>query len=193
MDAARIDRLVAEARQARERGEPLRFVEVAGRLAFRIERAGGAQISFVSAEERVAIEQALATGAAHFELAGVRVTYDERRRLHLGRDGAVDLVFVDAAREPSAASIASWAERYAELRAGEPRLCEEAARHLDRLALTWSTTPAAIRAALRLRSVTFYGSARVVPMLAGGAPFGEHAVELHLDEAGHVRDATLAG
>lgn len=193
MDPTRIDRLVADVRQAKERGEPYGFAEVRGRIALRIERAGGVQMSFVSTEERTAIEQALAAGPPGFELGGVHVSYDERRHMHLGRDGRVDLIFVDAARSPSEASIARWTARYAGLRASERRLCEEAAGHLDALAATWSTTPAAIRAALRLSSVTFYGDGLVVPMLDGGTPFGDHSVELEVDDDDRVIGVSLAG
>lgn len=193
MDPARIDRLVADLRAARERGRPYRFAEIAGRLALRIERANGAQISFVSPAERAAIESALAAPPRGFSLGEVRIQYDERRQCYEGRDGAVSLSFVDLPEDPpSTATIALLGQHYAALRRDELRLCAEAATRLDRLARTWSTTPAAIRAALKLTSVTFYGT-RPVPLLSTGEPFGDHFAELELDANGRVVDVTLAG
>lgn len=193
MDRARVERLVADVRAARERQDPFAFVDLGGRLALRLQGAGGVRTSFVTSEERAAIEAAIEASPRGFVVGTVEVRFDERVRSYVARDGGVSLLFVDLPEDPpSAVTLALLSERYLWVHANEPRICEEAAVHLDRLAATWSTNPAAIRAALRLSSVTFFGT-KVTPLLATGEPFGHHVAELELDANGGVVAVTLAG
>jgi hypothetical protein len=206
MDSTRIDLLIARVRLAKV----FEFVELAGRLALRMECDGGSQISFVSPEERAAIETAVAAPPRNFMLGAARIEYDEVRGFYRGRDSVagdtvtsgsegpiaitVELVFVDPPEDPPQSStIAHWAERYAWLRCNARRICNEAAARLDCLAETWSTTPTAIRAALALDGVTFYGTGDLSCSLAGGEPFADHSVIVDIDAVGDVVDVTLAG
>lgn len=133
MDRARVERLVADVRAARERQDPFAFVDLGGRLALRLQGAGGVRTSFVTSEERAAIEAAIEASPRGFVVGTVEVRFDERVRSYVARDGGVSLLFVDLPEDPpSAVTLALLSERYLWVHANEPRICEEAAVHLDR-------------------------------------------------------------
>lgn len=193
MNTARVERLISEVRRAREQQEPVTFTEIDGRLALRITRRDGVQLSFVTPDERAAIDGALLEGPASFQLGRVQVTRTEGSRSWDAEDGGVRLSFVDPPEDPpSASTIASWARRYAWIRENEPALLEHAAQHLDTLAQTWATTPRAIRAGLVLQGVTLLGATTRL-LLGTGEAFANHSVELLLDASGHVVRASLCG
>lgn len=204
MDRVRIERLVDEARAATAAGRVVRFVVVAGRLALRIERADGAQTSFVTPEERASIEAALAVDAPSLEVGGVRLVRDARAQLFrgTGADGVV-LVVVDGGLgdggleggEGAEALAAACDARYAWLRAHEARVKSDTARALAAIAPAWSTDVDALRASLRLAAITFEvdasGAVTLVPQLDAGALLGGHAVTVTLDGEGHVVRASI--
>lgn len=189
----RVDQLVGALRRARERQESFQFTEVHGRLARRIVRADGVQVSFVTQAERVAIEAGLDGAPRSFAVGWLRATWDEAQRCYLARDGQVTFLFVDLPEDPpSAPTVAAWTARLEWLRQNEAALCDQAAAQLERLAPGWSTTRSAIRAGLALSGVTFSGVG-VRATLSTGEALGAHSVELEFDAGGQVRSATLAG
>lgn len=192
-DRERVERLVADILSARARGETTSFREMAGRIALRIERDGSAQTSFVSADERAAIESALTAGPSQLRLGAHTITRDPRAHVWSCVIGKITLQVTELDHDAPAEALATLAVVLDRVLAREPAILEEAAARLDRLAPVWSTTPAAIRRALVLTTIRLSPAGPPMVYLAAGQPFGDHFVEVWLDEGGKVEDAQLAG